>query len=155
MSEAFPTETPLSAPAIDSDVSDAPQLPSQEDVGVENTLAGVSPKPVTSLIEQIRDQAPAEVPKAVSPPVEQIRDQAPVEVLQVGVPGVEVPEVGLPGVSKVKKRNLAIRKTRNIVARKTFLAMLLGRQLVGPTKQALRLRAKGINGGAEDLVVLP
>lgn len=136
LSEAFPTETPLSAPTIDSVVSDAPQLPSQEDVGVENTLAGVSPKAVTSLIEQIRDQAP-------------------VEVLQVGVPGVEVPQVGLPGVSKVKKRNLAIRKTRNIVARKTFLAMLLGRQLAGPTKQALRLRAKGINGGAEDLVVLP
>ena len=64
---------------------------------------------------------------------------------------VKAPEVGFSGVSaldvpkvaKMKKRSKAIRQTRSIVARETILKALLGRQLAKPTKQALKMLAKG------------
>ena len=44
---------------------------------------------------------------------------------------------------KIRKRHTALRKTRNALARKTFLKIGLGSQLAVPTKEALRLLAKG------------
>ena len=47
------------------------------------------------------------------------------------------------GKRKVKKRKLVVRKSRNILMRKHFLQMCLGRELAAHTKEALRLLAKG------------
>ena len=70
-----------------------------------------------------------------------------------GVPGVSESVLALPRNRRVRKRSKALRKTRNIAARKTILQALLGRQLAEPTKQALRLLAKGEPVDIESLVV--
>ena len=44
---------------------------------------------------------------------------------------------------KVKKRKLVVRKSRNLLMRKHFLQMCLGRELAAQTKPALRRLAKG------------
>ena len=50
-----------------------------------------------------------------------------------------------PGKPKVKKRKLALRKSRNVVMRKHLLQLCLGRQLAEHAKPALRLLASGEN----------
>ncbi|KAL2048428.1 hypothetical protein N7G274_000339 [Stereocaulon virgatum] len=70
-----------------------------------------------------------------------------------GVPGVLESVPALPRNRRVRKRSKALRKTRNIAARKPILKALLGRQLAEPTKQALRLLAKGEPVSIESLVV--
>lgn len=71
-----------------------------------------------------------------------------------GIPEAPVPSVmprpidtptgpGVHRIVRVKRRNLYMRKARNAAARKTILKMTLGRQLAGPTKQALRQLANG------------
>ena len=44
---------------------------------------------------------------------------------------------------RVKRRKLALRKTRNVCARKLLLKASLGRQLAIPTKEALQRQARG------------
>ena len=78
------------------------------------------------------------------------------QVPGVQVPGVPVTLVSVPALPKtpqIKKRSKAVRKTRNLAARKTILKVLLGSELAGPTKQALRLLAKGEKVDIENLVV--
>ena len=48
-----------------------------------------------------------------------------------------------PPKAKVKKRKLAVRKSRNLVMRKHLLQLCLGRQLAEHAKPALRLLANG------------
>lgn len=48
-----------------------------------------------------------------------------------------------PEKPKVKKRKLVVRKSRNVMMRKHFLQVMLGRQLAEHTKPALRLLAHG------------
>ncbi|KAL9104481.1 MAG: hypothetical protein Q9163_000574 [Psora crenata] len=55
---------------------------------------------------------------------------------------------------KIRKRKIVLRKTRNVVARKTLLKMGLGRQLAMPTKEALRRLAKGEDVTVADISVV-
>ncbi|MCJ1228340.1 Activating transcription factor 7-interacting protein 1 [Toensbergia leucococca] len=48
-----------------------------------------------------------------------------------------------PSMPKLKRRKLYLRKARNMAMRKTMLEIMLGRQLAGETKPALRKLAKG------------
>jgi hypothetical protein len=62
------------------------------------------------------------------------------------LPKVPIGILGLPDAAKTlkqKKRVAFKHKTRNLAARNTVLKVLLGRQLAGPTKLALRSLAKG------------
>ena len=55
---------------------------------------------------------------------------------------------------KVKKRKTALRKARNLAARKIILKATLGRQLAVPTKEALRRLAKGEDVAITDITVV-
>ena len=55
---------------------------------------------------------------------------------------------------KVKKRKTALRKARNLAARKFILKATLGRQLAVPTKEALRRLAKGEDVAITDITVM-
>ena len=48
-----------------------------------------------------------------------------------------------PRLLRPRKSAIALRKTRNACVRHTFLKMILGRDLAGPAKKALRKRAMG------------
>ena len=74
----------------------------------------------------------------------------------VQAPGVEVPGISAPDVPKVpkmKKSSKAVRQARRIAGRGIVLKVLLGRQLAGPTKQALKSLAKGENVNLDKLGV--
>lgn len=73
----------------------------------------------------------------------------------VSLPPVPTDLSGLkiPTAPKAKKRQLAIRKARNIAARKIILKAVLGRTLAVPTKQALKRLANGEVVTVEDLPV--
>ena len=74
----------------------------------------------------------------------------------VQAPGVEVPRISAPDVPKVpkmKKSSKAVRQARRIAGRGIVLKVLLGRQLAGPTKQALKSLAKGENVNLDKLGV--
>ena len=58
---------------------------------------------------------------------------------------------GIAKTLRPKKSTVALRKTRNACVRPTFLKMLLGRELAGPAKQALRKRARGEAVTIEDV----
>lgn len=73
------------------------------------------------------------------------------------LPKVPIAVPGLPDAAKTlkqKKRVLYKWKARNLAARKTILKATLGRQLAGPTKQALRSLAKGEPVALENLDVV-
>ena len=74
----------------------------------------------------------------------------------VQAPGVEVPGVSAPDVPKApktKKTSKVVRQTRRLAGREMVLKVLLGRQLAGPTKQALKSLAKGENVNLDKLGV--
>ena len=78
------------------------------------------------------------------------------QVPEVPASGMQVPVVSVPALAKtpqIRRRTKVMRKTRNVAARKTILKILLGRQLAGPTKQALSMLAKGENVDLENLAV--
>ncbi|KAL9127299.1 MAG: hypothetical protein Q9217_003786 [Psora testacea] len=64
-----------------------------------------------------------------------------------------LPEIA-PIPIRVTKRKIALRKTRNAIARKTLLKMGLGRQLAIPTKEALRRQAKGEDVTVADILMV-
>ncbi|KAG8526935.1 uncharacterized protein KY384_008364 [Bacidia gigantensis] len=55
---------------------------------------------------------------------------------------------------RIKKHKMALRKSRNAIARKTFLKAGLGRQLAMPTKDALRRLARGEDVTIADIKVI-
>lgn len=59
-----------------------------------------------------------------------------------------------PVLPPVKRRKLYLRKARNLAMRKTVLKVMLGRQLAGQTKPALRMLAHGETLLPEDLSAL-
>ena len=56
--------------------------------------------------------------------------------------------------ARLKKRKLALRKTRNALARKTMLKAGLGRQLAIPVKEALQRQANGEDVTMSDIKVI-
>lgn len=56
-----------------------------------------------------------------------------------------------PKALRPRKSAIAVRRTRNACVRRTFLKGLLGRELAGPTKTALRKRARGEQVTIEDV----
>lgn len=73
------------------------------------------------------------------------------------LPNVPIGVPGLPDASKTlkQKKRVAYKwKARNLAARMTILNATLGRQLAGPTKQALRSLAKGQTVALENLAVV-
>ena len=63
------------------------------------------------------------------------------------------PETTISAV-RVKRRKLALRKTRNVCARKFLLKASLGRQLAIPAKEALRRQARGEDVTIADIRVI-
>ena len=55
---------------------------------------------------------------------------------------------------RIRRRKIALCKTRNVIARKTILKMGLGRRLAIPTKEALRRMAKGEDVTVADFSVV-
>jgi hypothetical protein len=59
-------------------------------------------------------------------------------------PAPELPEKAGKRQKAANKGKRGIRKCRRVVMRRPFLVLLLGRQLAGPTKDALKLISKGV-----------
>ena len=105
---------------------------------IDSVLAEERKKPIKSLAEQAPEQARSHDTDLVAV-LPQPTD------LPAGTTIVPV---------RLRRRKLALRKTRNVLARKTMLKAGLGRQLAIPVKEALRRQAKGEDVTISDIKVI-
>ena len=75
------------------------------------------------------------------------------EIARVSPRPTEIQDMNTARTLKPKKSAIALRKTRNACVRRTFLKMVLGRELAGPAKEALRKQARGEPISVGDLSV--
>lgn len=108
--------------------------------------------PASRTIDDILASEPQSLPQESSPQPPQstqegnLTDAPPMQSMSLKPIAWQAPKD-----QQVKKGKLFLRKIRNAAARKTILKATLGRQLAVPTKQMLRLLAKGENLTVPDL----
>ena len=155
-------------PQIDSQVESTPVV---EPTGVSEAPARQEPLPLIPIIKIQRaskstDHSDASLGGAATPPAietvlandrqrisEQAANQGSDLVAVLPRSTNTLSEVAVVPV-RIKKRKTALRKTRNVLVRKTFLKASLGRQLAVPTKEALRRQAKGEDVTIADITLL-
>ena len=108
-----------------------------------------SDKEPTPANEQDAEEAPIEIPRAA----ERIRDDSTAPVTIIPRPTNTELETSLIPM-RINRRKMALRKVRNVAARRRLLNATLGRQLAQPTKEALQRLAKGEEVTIADIRVL-